>query len=255
MGAWVWRIGAAVLACTASTAACAATLRLVTENGPPMNMRVGDRIIGVSTDKVREAMKRAGIKYSLELMPWKLAYSLALREPATCIYSTARSAERDASFKWIGPIYEIGWTFFARADRQLKLSSLEEARGMRIGSYKGDIPEEYLRGQGFVVDAAASGALNPGKLVAGRIDLWVTSRQGGRLIAAQNGWAEQIVPVLTFKQSDVFLACNPAVPDSIVTNLNAAFKAIRADGTGEAIERKYDNWDGRGLPADSLRPP
>jgi polar amino acid transport system substrate-binding protein len=245
MNARAWRMGVTALACVASTMASAVTLRMVTEHGPPTNMRVGDKIVGIGTDKVREAMARAGISHTIELMPWKLAYSLALRESATCIYSTARSAEREASFKWIGPIYEIDWTLFARADRQIKLNKIEDARGLRIGTYKGDIPEQFLRSQGFAVDAAAQGTLNPHKLLAGRIDLWVTSRQYGQVVVADNGWANQIVPVLTFKQSELYIACNRGVSDEVAAALNAALKAMRSDGTFEAIDRKYDNWNGR----------
>lgn len=250
MGAWTWRLGLAALACVASGAACAITLRIVTESAPPMNMRVAGQIVGISTDKIREAMTRTGVDYGIEMMPWKLAFSLATREPATCIYSAARSAERERSFKWVGPVYDIEWTFFARADRYRKLGSLDEARGKRIGTYKGDITEEYLRSRGFTVDTAASGTLNPQKLLAGRIDLWVTSRQGGLVLIAQNGWTEQIVPVLTFRQSEVYLACNPGVPDALIDSLNTALKAIRADGSAEAVERKYDNWNGRFMQGD-----
>ncbi len=243
MDAWVRCLGAVMFACAAGMASAAPPLRLVTEHGPPTNMRVGKQIVGIGTDKLREAMARTGMAYSIELMPWKLAYSFALSEPATCVYSTARSPEREAKFKWVGPIHEIDWTLFARADRHLTLSKLEDARGLRIGTYKGDVPEEFLRGKGYIVDSAADGVLNPGKLLAGRIDLWVTDHESGTVIASQNGWADQIVPVLTFKQSELFLACNRAVPDATIERLNTALKTMQADGTYEAINRKYTHWD------------
>lgn len=242
MRAWRWRWGVALLACVASAAAGAVTLRIVTEHGPPLNMREGEKIIGASTDKIRAAMARAGIAYTIELMPWKLAYTFALNEPTTCLYSTERNPGREQSFKWIGPVHAIDWTLFARADRHLKLTSVDDARGMRIGTYKGAAPEAFLRGQGFIIDSAADITLNPGKLMAGRIDFWITSRQGGQVLLAAGGWTGKIEPVLTLKQSELYLACNRAVPDDLVASLNAAFAAMRADGSAEAIDRKYAGW-------------
>jgi polar amino acid transport system substrate-binding protein len=242
MRAWRWQTGLAAVACAASALASAGTLRIVTEHGPPTNMREGDKIIGIGTDKLREALSRTGFAYTIELMPWKLAYSFALNEPATCVFAAVRDAEREAKFKWIGPIDEIEWVLFARADRPIKLTSIDDARGKRIGTYKGDVSETFLRGKGFIVDTALDTMLNPGKLMAGRIDLWVTTRQGGNIDLARLGLTDKIVPVLSFKQSELFMACNRAVSDETVASLNAALAAMRADGSAEAIDRKYVNW-------------
>lgn len=250
MFARCWRWGMALLALAACAPAVGVTLRLVTEHGPPASMRDGDKIVGIATDKLREAMARTGIAYTIELMPWKLAYSFALNEPATCVFAAARNAEREASFKWIGPLGELDWTMFARADRPMKLTSLEDARGMRIGTYKGDVSETYLRGQGYTVDSAVDGMLNPGKLLAGRIDLWITSSTGGQINLVQLGLEKKIVPVLTFKHSELFMACNRAVSDEVVAKLSAALAAMRADGSAEAIDRKYANWRSATRPGD-----
>jgi polar amino acid transport system substrate-binding protein len=41
-------------------------------------MRDGDRVTGIGTDMVREIMARSGIGYSIDLLPWKRAYTAAL---------------------------------------------------------------------------------------------------------------------------------------------------------------------------------
>ena len=53
-------------------------LYIATEYSPPTSMQSGDTVIGSATDKVREAMVRAGIPYTIELLPWKRAYAAAL---------------------------------------------------------------------------------------------------------------------------------------------------------------------------------
>jgi len=61
---------------------------------------------------------------------------------------------------------------------------------------------------------------------------------GGSLIAA-NGWNGQIVPVLTFRRTELYLACNTALPDALVAKMNATLRAMNKAGASAAIERKY----------------
>jgi hypothetical protein len=56
---------------------------------------------------------------------------------AGCIFSTARTPERDALFKWVGPTDEAEWVLLGRADHSFQLRSLEDARPLRIGTYNG----------------------------------------------------------------------------------------------------------------------
>lgn len=227
----------------AARAADAPQLVITTEASPPSSMVEGGVVVGVGTDIVREIMTRTGIRYSIEVLPWKRAYTSALKRSNGCVYSTTRTPERENLFKWIGPTDEADWVLLARADRGYRFKSLEDARGLRIGTYNGDAREDYLRSRGFLVDSAQSDLINPRKLLMNRIDLWAGSlRHGSTAVLEQNGWSGQIVPVLTFRKSQVFLACNAALPDALVERMNGALAAIQRDGTARRIERKYEQW-------------
>ena len=145
-------------------------LYITTEYSPPTSMQEGEQVIGSATDKVREAMARSDIAYTIELLPWKRAYAAALTRPDSCVYSTTRTPERERLFKWVGPTDEGAWVLLGRADRQYKLTTLEDARGLRIGTYLGDAREEYLRKRGLQVDSSGTVHDNPGKLMHNRID-------------------------------------------------------------------------------------
>lgn len=200
------------------------------------------RVVGISTDKVREALSRAGIAYSIELLPWKRAYTAALQRPDACVYSTTRTPQRERLFKWAGPTDMAEWVLMGRSDRAWRIDSLEQARDLRIGTYNGDARDHYLRERGFMVDASPSDMNNARKLLLGRIDLWAAALRPGSTILARYGWDKQIVPVHVFGRIEVYLACNRAVPDALIARLNAAFAEIARDGTGRRIERAYDNW-------------
>lgn len=231
---------------TAGEAAPARALYITTETAAPSSMLDGEgRVVGIATDKVRAAMERAGLAYTIDLLPWKRAYAAARTRPDACVYSTTRTPEREALFKWIGPTDSAEWVMMARADRRIALRTLEDARPYRIGTYNGDARDGYLRSRGFRVDPAPTDLVNPRKLLLGRIDLWAAALRAGSPVLEQNGWNGRIVPVLAFNRMDVFLACNLAVPDEVVNRLNSAFASLERDGTMRRIERSYDNWNGR----------
>lgn len=218
----------------------AQTLLLTTEESPPYNLRDGAEVGGSSTDKLREVMKRARQAYRIELMPWKRAYELALEQPHTCVYSTTRTSEREGLFKWIGPIAFNEWVLFGRSDAPIRLGTLEDARPYLIGAYIGDAREDYLKSRGFRVEAVPSDAQNPRKLAMGRIDLWVSGRYDGPVLIAEAGLTGSVKALLTFQRTELYLACNRALPDALAAELGRHVAALWREGLAAAIDARYE---------------
>ena len=217
-------------------------LYLMTESSPPVSMLQGGRVIGSGTEKVLEIMARTGTGYTLDLLPWRRAYTFVQQRPNACLFSTTRTPEREKLFKWVGPTDEAEWVLLGRADRNYHLHTLEDARNLRIGTYNGDVRDEYLRARGFRVDPAPSDMINSRKLLLDRIDVWASGLRRGNTLLTRNGWGQKIVPVLTFNRVGVYLACNPAVPGELIDKMNAALFAMGRDGTVKRIDRKYEKW-------------
>ena len=226
----------------ASAQPIAAGLYITTEYSPPTSMQEGDKIIGSASDKLREALARSAIAYTIEMLPWKRAYTAAQARPDGCVYSTTRTPERERLFKWVGPTDEGEWVLLGRTDRNYNLRTLEDARALRIGTYNGDARDEYLRARGYLVDPAPNDMINPHKLMMGRIDLWAAGLRRGSTVLELNGWSKKIVPVLAFNKVKLYLACNLAVPDATIDKLNGALEAMARDGSARRIEHKYDAW-------------
>ncbi|MET3132994.1 polar amino acid transport system substrate-binding protein [Oxalobacteraceae bacterium GrIS 1.11] len=229
----------------ALSGASAANLTITTEHSPPASMQEGQQIVGRETDKIREILARAAIGYKIDILPWKRAYNTALSQVDTCVYSTSRTPEREKLFKWVGPTDEADWIFVGRVDHTFKLNTLEDARELRIGTYNGDAREEFLRARGFHVDSVLNDFANPQKLLLNRIDLWAVGMRPGSTALTNYPWSERIAPLLTFKHIKVYLACNPAVPDLLIEQMNAALATMRRDGAITRIERKYEHWNER----------
>jgi polar amino acid transport system substrate-binding protein len=230
------------LGCAAPLAQSEPRLYLTTEQAPPYSVREGERVIGIGADTVREIMGRANIEHTIELLPWKRAYTAALERSDACVFSTTRTPEREPLFKWIGPIGEADWVLMARADRKLHLNSLEDARNYRIGTYNGDARDQYLRARGFKVDPAPNDLLNLRKLMADRIDLWAASIRRGGAALARMGYADKVVPVFVFNRIRVYLACNRGVPDAMTARMETAYESMTRDGSLERILHRYDNY-------------
>jgi len=236
----------AMLLATSAPALAAPPLIITAEHSPPASMKVGNEVVGREGEKIREMLARAGYAYKIDVLPWKRAFTMAQRDPYTCVYPTSRTPEREQQFKWVGPTDEAEWVLMGRAGRQYNVHSLDDARKLRIGTYNGDARDEFLRARGFEVDGAQNDASNPKKLLLDRIDLWAVGVRNNDLSAlSQFAAAEQIVPVLTFHHVKVYLACNPSVPDAMVARMNAALDAMRKDGTFARLEKKYEQWQVR----------
>jgi polar amino acid transport system substrate-binding protein len=218
-----------------------AQLTLTTENYPPFNMQDESelRIIGISTDIVREMMMRAGIGYAIKFLPWQRAYGMALENPATCVFSTTITDERLPLFKWVGPLTRNDWVFFGRADTAIEISSLDQARAYTVGGYKGDAVAIYLESEGFTLDLASHDHVNPNKLEAGRFELWASGNYLGPYLAGQAG--VDIVPLYTFRETLMGLACNLSVDDEVIAQLNNILETMRQDGALEAIAATYQD--------------
>ncbi|WP_018152213.1 substrate-binding periplasmic protein [Leeia oryzae] len=215
------------------------SLHLVTEENPPYNTLVHGRISGLATEKTIELMRRANMAYELELLPWARAYMMASNLPKTCVFSTTRTMERESKFRWVGPLGINQWILYGKADRHIHLQTLEDARPYLIGTYTSDVGDTFFRERGYRVDAAPDDDLNPKKLLANRIDLWVSSPFKAQTVLVAENAQETIVPVLTFNKAELYLACNLAMPERTVARLNRILGEMQKDGTSAAIEQRY----------------
>ena len=236
----------AVMADDAIRAAGPDSLVLLTENLPPFNMAVDGKnfaqdsnIEGIAAQVVRETFKRAGIGYSMTLrFPWERIYKLALEKPGYGVFSTARLPEREALFKWVGPVGSYDWIMLAKADSPIKLTTLEQAKAYRIGAYKGDAIGERLLAQGLNPVLLLRDQDNAKKLVNGQIDLWAAGDPTGPYLARLEG-VTGLKTVLRFHHADLYLALNKETPDEVVSKLQTALDQLRAEGSVEKILGRY----------------
>ncbi|WCE07744.1 substrate-binding periplasmic protein [Pseudomonas sp. JBR1] len=219
---------------------------LLTENFPPFNMAVDDKnfardeaIDGISTDLVREMFKRAGIDYSLSLrFPWDRLYNLTLESPNYGLFSVSRTEARGPLFKWVGPLGKTRKVLMALPGSTIRVPDLAAAAKLRVGAYKNSAVSQMLKDKGVVASEVLRDQENIARLQKNEIDVWATTDVVGRYLAKQQG-VSNLQTLLSFQESDLYLALNKDTPDEVVNRLQQALDAMRQEGVVDSITRNY----------------
>lgn len=148
-------------------------LKVLTEDLRPYNYEENGEIRGISTDLVKNILKKSGYKYTLELYPWARAYKTAMTEENVLIYSMIRTESRKKLFNWIGTISQKRFYFYKLKKRtDIKINKLEDALNYQIGCLYEDFGHQYLKNKGFPnLEVVYKRDTNFHKLLRGRIDL------------------------------------------------------------------------------------
>jgi polar amino acid transport system substrate-binding protein len=228
-------------------AAAADKLHVVTEVWEPYNYMEGDKPVGLSTDLVLAALKRANIEYELEVLPWKRAYAQALSEPNTAIFTVTRTPAREGTFKWVGPLYpqkEYFYKLKRRADLQVK--TIEDLKAYQVGVLNGGSTQETLMAKGFENGVNLSPVTNASqniiKLFLDRIDFTIGS--DAKFVfqlrnTPQYKFAELEKSLLLSDAGGYYLALNKQTPDEVVKRLQKALDQLIAEGRRDKIWRAH----------------
>jgi polar amino acid transport system substrate-binding protein len=225
-------------------AAMAGPLSIYTEVSIPQQIQNADgSLSGISVDTVREIQKRVGNHDPIELVPWARGYHEALTRPDVLLFSTSRTREREELFHWVGPLDELVYCFFVRADSAVAIHSLDDARKLgAIGVYLSDFRDLYLTRAGFAnLDRVSDQVANVKKLMNGRIDALVSSTTGIAELAKSAGYpVSDFQPAFPFLRTQLYLAFSKGTPPATVAAWSDALKAMKKDQTFERIYRKYE---------------
>jgi len=215
----------------------AQTIKLDTEEYPPFNYREENAYKGSSVEQVKLLMQDAGLDYTIEMMPWARALSLATTQQDHCVFSTVHNAERDPKFKWVEPLLTNRTVLVRKAGSGVNPSTIDEAKAYSVGTQRDDYTQTILEAHQFPkVDLAVDQTLSLKKLLSGRIDLMPVSEDYFMVLKRQ-GTAVEVALVLT---EDVFsIACNPGVSDEVVARMQSSLDKLIADGTQAMIFEKY----------------
>lgn len=225
-----------IIAACATAAAPVKALVFLTEENPPFNYTAAKKPAGTATQIVVEAARRAGVTTDIRFGNWDEAYRSAQTDRDTCLYSTARLANRENLFQWVGEIGVNKWAVFGRADFAKPVKALSDLRLLRIGGVADDAKLEFLRSSAITnIREVLRDDQNPARLFLkpddpNYIDLWVTSYYAG-MQTAQRAKAGPVKLVFVVREQALWLACSPRTDKTVVKKLTDAIASMQKDGS------------------------
>jgi polar amino acid transport system substrate-binding protein len=229
-----------------AVAAQGAGLKIITENGPPLNYTEDGtetgKLTGQAVEIVQDIQKRIGDATPIEVMPWARGYDMVQKEPNVMLFSTTRTPAREDLFQWVGPVGTNEWLFVTKKGSSVQVASLDDAKKVgAIGAYKNDAREQFLKEQGFTnIDSSDDPGTILKKVLSGRNDLWLTMTDEYKELAkTQKVDVSEITPVFTVKKTELYMAFSKNTDADILQKWKKGYDEMKADGTYDKIVAKW----------------
>lgn len=228
------------------TEAAPKNLTILTEELPPFNFLTQDGVRGISTDILHLMIVHAGLQDhtdDIQVQPWARAYNTVLSKPNTMLFSVTRTPEREALFKWVGPIISNRNSLIARKDRHIRLATLVDAQKHSLGAIRDYAATQMLLAGGYPADkieTTSDAKSNLIKLEKGRIDLFVYNEVAFQWMVAKHGLNKNdFETVFVLHEGQLYFALNKDTPDSIVSKLQGSLDSLKKAGDVQRIIDGY----------------
>ena len=220
-------------------------LQYITENYPPYNYEENGVLRGEAIELLIAATALAGSPVHARdvlLQPWARAFHNALEGPNRVLFSTTRTPEREALFKWAGPIGTNHIVLVGKKARHIRLDELTQLDRYRVGAVRDDVGELFLRDlhlEKTIITLGVQPESIAKMLESGRIDLWVYGESSAFNVLKQIGAKTQDYEVVHVLQTlELYYAFSADVDEKLVQQLQAAIDTIKGASPQPTITPK-----------------
>ena len=199
---------------------------------------------------MRTLCERTELECKFELLPWTRAYNLVQKNPLSGLISTARSAEREDLFYWVGPLVSSRTYFYRLATNiDVNPTTLAQTSAYTLGIVRGNVYEQLVEDIGFnkgnnlLKFAHHYEYMN--LFFKNKIDLILGSEltldyqlqqfgHGGKEVV-------KLVELPVGKLQGNYLVFNKAIPLEIVERFNQELTALKAFDELQLYQQRYVN--------------
>ena len=222
-------------------------LQIVTEHLPPFQIDNNGKVSGFATEIVETALEQTQLDFAITSYPWTRAYNMAPKMDNTCIYSIARTPEREKLFQWIHAIATTNSTFIGLKKSNIVLNTIEDAKKYRIAVLRDDATHQALINKGFEEGKnlfIVNNTYSLLKLLVQRntIDLILADTVTVKFRAQYDNIDPAIFkPLLHLnkKPFNFYFACSQSTPTTVVDKIKRAFIHIKDSGQQHAITQHW----------------
>jgi len=105
---------------------------------------------GIAVKIVQELAKKMNHSQNIEIASWNKAYNLIKDNDGYALFPVSRRPNREAHFKWVGPLLKSTSYLYKRKGSALSINSLEDAKKVTaIGVVKNYAGHQLLQKEGF----------------------------------------------------------------------------------------------------------
>jgi polar amino acid transport system substrate-binding protein len=222
------------------------TLKILTEENPPLNFSKDGEVTGLATEVVRDLVKRTGTRGKIRLIAWQDGYQALLEQPDVALFSTVMTAERKPLFKWVGPLAVLDTNLYALKGSATKVANLDDARKVnRIATVSKYYSEQMLKAEGFTnTQSYPDREATVRALLDGKVQLLASSNLGMPAALKQVGGSLNDVEIAFTLSTDLFyVAFSEGTSPQLVARWQDALDGMKRDGSFAKI---YARW----LPAE-----
>ncbi len=239
----ILKLATAALFTCLSLAAYGEKLRIVTEPWAPYVYEERGAMQGLDYDTTVIVFQRLGVDVEWQFLPWKRCLAMLDQGQADGALDIFHSHERDALLLYPSePLSQVEFTLFYANERPHPAQSLEDLRGLTVGTSPG-----YLYGEPFSDstlfnrEAAPSHEANFGKLMLGRIDLVITDRRVGQHVIKAMGLEGKVsqAQVVVSRQPQFLAVRRGAGMDLLVQRFAAELRRFKQEPAYAALSAKY----------------
>lgn len=220
------------------------TLSLYCEDDKPLQFYDDNKkLTGLTVEVVQEIQRRIGNTDRIQVVPWSRGIDKLNTEPNSFLFTMARTPDREELYQWIGPILLIEYGLYVKADSQIRIQRLEDAKKIGlIGVYRDDIRDQTLSKLGFTnLDRASSVASSFKKLMIGRIAAYADAKKGVPITASLAGYkASDVKLAYDLFKTSLYIAVSKSTDPSIVAEWNNALDEMKKDKTFLKLLKKYN---------------
>ena len=180
-------------------------------HSPMLSEDESGRMQGYLAARLTRLMASLPFTINLAGESWARAWAAVRTEKNSCFLPLARTPDRETEFFWVGPFGKARYGLYALKNRQIKLSSLEEAAKLNlvVGVLSNQASDSITKAvPGLHRDAVTATSLNFRKLLAGRVDL-VVKRDGSAADEVPEDARDSVEKILDLPPLDVGIGCNP----------------------------------------------
>ncbi len=227
----------------------ATEIKMMVDNYPPYTMEIDGELKGLSVEVLDAILKQMNSKQEIkdvEILSWSDAYSTALNEKNSMVFSTTRTKSREKLFKWVGPISKTTIGLIALKDKNIIIKQILDLKNYKIGAIIKDIGETLLLENKIPkqninsVDSVNGIATNFYRLERDKIDLYAIETKVAKYASELNGYnPDDFETVHILEKNELYFAFNKQTSNDIISKWQKALNTIKSNGIYDKIINNY----------------